>query len=426
MAVQTESQRGLNMEVEAAEAGKRNPAALPDVLGAVGTTQPNLLESVRSMLAGGRSGPVALTGPEKAAILIAGLGVDVSADVLTSLSDAEVEEVVLALSKLQSVGAELRDSVFQEAFELSHGGGSLAQGSMGFIRQLIGRLRSRSEGQPVADRMVSALDQWRRGIRGEPEPDELVDPILAEAEQLAEAEAKVEGTVKLQKLDVMGTADEAEVAAYLKDEHPQAVALVLALMEQTKAGTVMGFLPPTMLGDVSVRIASMTAIIPSVAANIGKAIDKEFSGSGNKKAKIGGPDFLVSVLQGVDRPTEKLILEGLDNSKPELAEAVKAQLFTFEDIRKLTDKSIQRIMRDVNKADLVVALKSSSAELQSKIWKNMSSRAAQMMQEELQFMPPTKLTTVYDAQRKVIDLVRDLEAKQEISIPRAGGQQEFA
>lgn len=424
MAVQTESQRGLNIEV--AEAEKRNPAALPPMLGADGTTQPNLLESLKTMLAGGRSGPVALTGPEKAAILIAGLGVDVSADVLTSLSDAEVEEVVLALSKLQSVGAELRDSVFQEAFELSHAGGSLAQGSMGFIRQLIGRLRSRSEGQPVADRMVSALDQWRRGIRGEPEPEDVVDPALAEAEQLAEAEAKVTSSVQLQQLDVMGAADEGEVAAYLKDEHPQAVALVLALMDQAKAGTIMAFLPPTMLGDVSVRIASMSAINPSVASNIGKAIDKEFSGAGGKKAKIGGPDFLVSLLQGVDRPTEKLILEGLDSAKPELAEAVKAQLFTFEDIRKLTDKSIQRIMRDVNKADLVVALKSSSAELQSKIWKNMSSRAAQMMQEELQFMPPTKLTTVYDAQRKVIDLVRDLEAKQEISIPRAGGQQEFA
>ena len=424
MAVQTESQRGLNIEV--AEAEKRNPAALPPVLGADGTTQPNLLESLKTMLAGGRSGPVALTGPEKAAILIAGLGVDVSADVLTSLSDAEVEEVVLALSKLQSVGAELRDSVFQEAFELSHAGGSLAQGSMGFIRQLIGRLRSRSEGAPVADRMVHALDQWRRGIRGEPEPEDVVDPALAEAEQLAEAEAKVTSSVQLQQLDVMGAADEGEVAAYLKDEHPQAVALVLALMDQAKAGAIMAFLPPTMLGDVSVRIASMSAINPSVASNIGKAIDKEFSGAGGKKAKIGGPDFLVSLLQGVDRPTEKLILEGLDNAKPELAEAVKAQLFTFEDIRKLTDKSIQRIMRDVNKADLVVALKSSSAELQSKIWKNMSSRAAQMMQEELQFMPPTKLTTVYAAQRKVIDLVRDLEAKQEISIPRAGGQQEFA
>jgi flagellar motor switch protein FliG len=181
-----------------------------------------------------------------------------------------------------------------------------------------------------------------------------------------------------------------------------------------------------MLGDVSVRIASMSAINPSVAANIGKTIDKVFSGAGGKKAEIGGPDFLVSLLKGVDRPTEKLILEGLDSAKPELADAVKAQLFTFEDIAKLTDKSIQRIMRDVNKADLVVALKSSSAEMQSKIWKNMSSRAAQMMQEELQFMPPTKLTTVYAAQRKVIDLVRDLEAKQEISIPRAGGQQEFA
>lgn len=425
MAVQTESQRGLNLEV--AEAEVRKPAALPNVLGAVGTTQPNLLESLKTMLSGGRAGPVALTGPEKAAILIAGLGVDVSADVLTSLSDAEVEEVVLALSKLQSVGAELRDSVFQEAFELSHAGGSLAQGSMGFIRQLIGRLRSRSEGQPVADRMVSALDQWRRGIRGEQEPDEVVDPALAEAEALAHAEAQVsQSAVSLQQLDVMNTADESEIAAYLKDEHPQAVALVLALMEKSKAGGVMAFLPPTMLGDVSVRIASMTAIHPSVAANIGKAIDKEFSSSGGKKAKIGGPDFLVSLLQGVDRPTEKLILEGLDSAKPELAEAVKAQLFTFEDIRKLTDKSIQRIMRDVNKADLVVALKSASAEMQSKIWKNMSSRAAQMMQEELQFMPPTKLTTVYDAQRKVIDLVRDLEAKQEISIPRAGGQQEFA
>lgn len=425
MAVQTESQPGLNLEV--AEAEVRNPAALPDVLGAVGTTQPNLLESLKNMLAGGRTGPVALTGPEKAAILIAGLGVDVSAEILASLSDAEVEEVVLALSKLQSVGAELRDSVFQEAFELSHAGGSIAQGSMGFIRQLIGRLRSRSGGAAVADRMNSALDQWRRGIRGEQELAEVVDPALAEADALALAESQVApSAIELQQLDVMNAADPGEIAAYLKDEHPQAVALVLALMEKSKAGSVMGFLPPTMLGDVSVRIASMTAVLPSVAASIGKALDKEFSSSGGQKTKIGGPDFLVSLLQGVDRPTEKLILEGLEGAKPELAEAVKAQLFTFDDIRNLTDKSIQRIMRDVNKADLVVALKSSSEEMQSKIWKNMSSRAAQMMQEELQFMPPTKLTTIYDAQRKVIELVRDLEAKQEISIPRAGGAQEFA
>jgi flagellar motor switch protein FliG len=425
MAVQTESQRGLNLEVADSEMG--NPAALPAVLGADGTTQPNLLDSLKAMLAGGRSGPVALTGPEKAAILIAGLGVDVSAEVLTSLSDAEIEDVVLALSKLQSVGAELRDSVFQEAFELSHAGESLSQGSMGFIRQLIGRLRSRSDGQPVADRMTIALDQWRRGVRGEEEPDEVVDPAEIEATKLAETEAHTEATsVSLTAIDVMNQVDDSDVAAYLKDEHPQAVALVIALMDQKKAGSVMAFLPPNMLGDVSVRIAAMTAINPSVAASIGKALDKEFASAGGKKAKIGGPDFLVTLLQGVDRPTEKIILEGLDAANPDLAATVKAQLFTFEDIAKLTDKSIQRIMRDVNKADLVVALKSSSADLQNKIWKNMSSRAAQMLQEELQFMPPTKLTTIYDAQRKVIDLVRDLEAKQEISIPRAGGVQEFA
>jgi len=335
--------------------------------------------------------------------------------------------VVLALSKLQSVGAELRDSVFQEAFELSHAGESLSQGSMGFIRQLIGRLRSRSDGQPVADRMTIALDQWRRGVRGEEEPDEVVDPAEVEATKLAETEAHTEATsVSLTAIDVMNQVDDSDVAAYLKDEHPQAVALVIALMDQKKAGSVMAFLPPNMLGDVSVRIAAMTAINPSVAASIGKALDKEFASAGGKKAKIGGPDFLVTLLQGVDRPTEKIILEGLDAANPDLAATVKAQLFTFEDIAKLTDKSIQRIMRDVNKADLVVALKSSSADLQNKIWKNMSSRAAQMLQEELQFMPPTKLTTIYDAQRKVIDLVRDLEAKQEISIPRAGGVQEFA
>ena len=158
-----------------------SPAAAP----------PHLLESIRAMVGRDTQDVNILTGPEKAAILIASLGVDISSEVLQLLSDEEIEDVVLALSKLRAVGTDVRDSVFQEAYELSFAGDSLQFGSMYFVRQLLARLESRTEGQAVADSISTALDQWRRGIRGQLEEEEELDEQAEEQTHEGEEDEEV-------------------------------------------------------------------------------------------------------------------------------------------------------------------------------------------------------------------------------------------
>lgn len=328
------------------------------------------------------------TGIHKAAILLANLGVENSAEVLKDVSEEHLERVMLALSNLGAVSMDERNNVIAEAYQLIDAAENLQSGGISYAKQLL----SRTVGQ-------------RRG-------SEILERITAH---------------QLTSFDFVRAVAPAQVAGYLQDEHPQTVAVVMSYLEPKQAGAVMAALPEAMRGEVALRIAGMERISPHIISQVEKGLERKLSAvvSPSDMPTAGGVNFLVKMLNQVDRGTEKSILSGLEISNPHLAEDVRSKMFTFEDLIKLDDRSIQRIFRDVAKNDLVMALKGASEDVRNLIFKNMSSRAAQMLKEELDVSGPAHLKNVYEAQKRVVEVIRALEASEEIVIQREGQQSEY-
>lgn len=327
--------------------------------------------------------PSTITGEQKAAVLLATLGVEHSAEVLKHVDDEHLEKVMLAVSNLAPLSGDARLDILTEAFQLMDATGSLQGGGIEYAKQLLSR----------------ALGQ-RRG-------SELLERITAH---------------QLSSFDFARAADPAQVAGYLQDEHPQTIAVVLSYLEAKQAGAVMAALPEQMRGEVALRIARMDRISPQVVSQVEKGLERKLSAvvSPADMPTAGGVNFLVKMLNQVDRGTEKSILAALESNNPQLCEEVRIKMFTFEDLIKLDDRSVQRILRDVNKQDLLMSLKGASEDVRSAIFRNMSSRAAQSLKEELEISGPVRLKNVYEAQKKVVEVIRALEAAEEIVIQREG------
>ncbi|MBM4423065.1 MAG: flagellar motor switch protein FliG [Chloroflexi bacterium] len=326
---------------------------------------------------------IVLTGEQKAAIFLASMGVEHSAEVLKYVSEEHLEKVMLSLSSLGPVQPDLRFNVMMEALNLMDAAESLQVGGIEYAKQLL----SRAVGQ-------------RRG-------SEILERITAH---------------QLTSFDFVRAADPAQVAGFLQDEHPQTISVVMSYLEPKQAGAVMAALPEQMRGEVALRIARMDRISPQVVSQVEKGLERKLSAvvSPVDMPTAGGVTFLIKILNQVDRGTEKSILQGLESSNPQLAEDVRSKMFTFEDLVKLDDRSVQRILRDVNKQDLLMALKGASEEVRNLIFRNMSSRAAQTLREELEISGPARLKNVYEAQKRVVEVVRALEAAEEIVIQREG------
>ncbi|MBI5712073.1 MAG: flagellar motor switch protein FliG [Chloroflexi bacterium] len=327
--------------------------------------------------------PAVEKGVHKAAILLANLGVENSAEVLKYVSEEHLERVMLSLSNLGAVSMDERNNVIAEAFQLIDAAENLQSGGIEYAKQLLARAVGQRRGSEILERITAH---------------------------------------QLTSFDFVRAADPAQVAGYLQDEHPQTVAVVMSYLEPKQAGAVMAALPEAMRGEVALRIAGMDRISPHIISQVEKGLERKLSAvvSPSDMPTAGGVSFLVKMLSQVDRGTEKSIMGGLETSNPQLADDVRSKMFTFEDLIKLDDRSIQRIMRDVAKNDLVMALKGASEDVRNLIFKNMSSRAAQMLKEELDVSGPVRLKNVYEAQKRVVEVIRALEASEEIVIQREG------
>ena len=185
---------------------------------------------------------------------------------------------------------------------------------------------------------------------------------------------------------------------------------------------IIAALPPDRQADVARRIAQMDRTSPDVIKEVERVLERKLASLVNQDYTIvGGIDSIVNILNNVDRSTEKHIMESLEIEDPELADEIRKKMFVFEDILLLDDRAIQRVLRDVDNADLELALKSSTEEVQNVIFKNLSSRLASMMKEDMDFMGPVRMKDVEEAQQKIVAIIRRLEESAEIVISRGGG-----
>ena len=329
-----------------------------------------------------------LRGIDKASALLLSLGVELSSNVLQYLSEGEIERVLLELGQVGPVNPEIRHIALMEAYDFAMADASMRGGGVEYSRQLLSRAVGPRRGAEILER-ISVHQQ------------------LSSFEMLRNANAE-------------------EVAGLLQDEMPQTIALVLSYLEAKVAADIMTSLPKDLQIEVTLRLAVMDRVSPQVVQVVERSLKNKLSSvlSEADFRATGGVTFLVKMLNMVDRGVQKTIFEAMEKTNPKLVEEIRANLFTFDDLIKLDDRTIQRVLRDVSKADLAMALKAAPDKLRENIFNNLSERARDNLKEEIEILGPQLAKNVYSSQRKIVDAVRALEEAGEIVIGGGGDEYE--
>ncbi|MEW6583719.1 MAG: flagellar motor switch protein FliG [Actinomycetota bacterium] len=324
-----------------------------------------------------------LDGRRKAAILLVSMGPDASAGVFKHLRQEEIDELTLEIASLGSISSDRKTEVMQEFYETAVAQDYITEGGIEYARMLLERALGAERAREVMSRLGAAIQ---------------VSPF-----------------------EFLRRTDAGQILNVIGNEHPQTIALIMAHLPSESAAQVLSALPAEMQAEIAMRVAIMDRTAPEVVREIERVLERKLSTVLTQDfTSAGGIKALVDVLNNVDRTTERTILETLDEQNPELAEEVRKLMFVFEDILLLDDRSIQQVLREVDNKDLALALKGTSPEVQDKIFRNMSERAAAIIREDLQFMGPVRLKQVEEAQQKIVTVIRKLEDAGQIVIARAG------
>jgi flagellar motor switch protein FliG len=220
-------------------------------------------------------------------------------------------------------------------------------------------------------------------------------------------------------------AESENLLTFIQDEHPQTIALIVSHLPHHKASEILVGLPQEKQIEVVQRVASMEQTNPLVIQEVESGLESRLSNMlMHSVDRVGGTSTVAEILNLCDRQTERSIMEGMESDHPDLAEEVRRLMFVFEDILLVDDKGIQSVLKEVDNDELCLALKTASEQLQQKIFTNMSSRAAEVVQEDMEFMGPVRLSDVEAAQQRIVDIVRRLEDAGDIVITGRGGTQD--
>ena len=326
------------------------------------------------------------TGIQKAAILLIALGPERSADIFKHLKEDEIEELTLEIANTRSVSPQVKEDALNEFYQICLAQQYIAEGGIGYAKELLDKALGEEKAQEVITKLTASL--------------------------------------QVRPFEFVRKTDPSQLLNFIQDEHPQTIAMILSYLTSAQAALVIGALPPEKQADVAKRIAMMDRTSPDVIKEVERVLEKKLSSLVNQDYTIvGGVDAIVNILNTVDRTTEKHIMESLEIEEPELADEIRKKMFVFEDILLLDDRAIQRVLRDVDNADLGVALKAANEEVQNVIFKNLSKRLAAMIKEDMEFMGPVRMKDVEEAQQKVVSVIRKLEDSGEIVISRGGGDE---
>lgn len=324
-----------------------------------------------------------LSGRQKVAIVIIALGPKAGAEVFKHLKQDEIDELTLEIANLGPISMELKQKVLNEFYETAVAQNYITEGGLAYARSVLEQALGAERASEVLERLAAAIQ---------------VSPF-----------------------EFLKRTDASQILNVLQNEHPQTMALILAYLPPDTAGQVVSSLPGELQSEVAMRLALLDRTSPEVIREIENVLERKLSSVINQDfTSAGGVKALVEVLGKVDRATEKTILESLEEQSPELADEVRRLMFLFEDIVLLDDRSIQQVLREVDGKDLAIALKGQGENVQEKIFKNMSSRAAEIIKEDLEFMGPVRVSQVEEAQQKIVAVIRKLEDAGTIIVARGG------
>ena len=326
----------------------------------------------------------ALTGKQKAAILLITLGPEVSANVFKHLREEEIEQLTLEIANVRKVDPEEKEAILAEFHEIAVAQEYLTQGGINYAKEILEKALGPTKAMDIINRLTA--------------------------------------TLQVRPFDFARKADPSQILNFIQNENEQTIALVLSYLTAEQSAIILSALPQEKQAEVAKRIALMDSTSPEVITQVERVLEQKLSATVTQDyTSAGGIESIVQILNGVDRGTERTILDALEIQDPELAEEIKKRMFVFEDIVNLDNRSIQRIIRDIENTDLQLALKVASEEVREAIFRNMSKRMAETFKEEMEYMGPVRLRDVEEAQTRIVATIRRLEEAGEIIIARGGG-----
>lgn len=329
-----------------------------------------------------------LSNTQKAAIALISFGKDVSAEVLKDLNDADLEKLTIEIANMRDVPSDIEDQVIQECHEIYLARQYISQGGIDYAREILEKAVGRT-------RALSLM-------------------------------TKLESSLITSGFNLLKNIDPKQLVQFIQNEHPQTISLILTQLTPQQASAIMSELPPELQSEVALRIATMEKISPEILKQIEATLETHFATSAMRDLSVsGGAKAIADILNLVETSAEKHILQALEAENAELAAEIKNMMFVFDDLVLLDDRSVQRLLKEVETKDLSIALKAASDEVKNKIYTNVSERVSVMIKEEMEFMGPMRLSDVEAAQQRIVETIRRLEEEGQIVISGRGGKEDI-
>jgi len=326
-----------------------------------------------------------ISGIKKAAMLLVALGPEFSADILKHFSDSEIEKLTVHIASLSKLSPKEKHRILEEFYNLALAKEYILTGGIDYARDVLERALGTGKAMEVINRLSTFLDVAPFDFARKSDPNQLLN--------------------------------------FIRNEHPQTIALILSYLQPHQASYILKSLnDPDLQVRVTKRVATMDRTSPEVIKEVEKVLEKKLSMVLSPEyTEAGGIQGIVEILNRVGRKTETEIMDKLGEDDPELAEEIKKRMFVFEDIVKLGDRDMQQVLRQVESAMLATALKNVKDEVQDKVFKNMSKRASDMLKEDMEYAGPVRLREIEEAQQHIVNTVRGMIEAGEIADYRTEG-----
>jgi flagellar motor switch protein FliG len=322
-----------------------------------------------------------LTGVRKAAVLLMSLPSHDASAILRGLTRTEVEGITLEIANLKRIDRQDQQDVISEFYQMAQAEQEMAEGGLEAARHLLEQAFDSQRASEILHHLTSFLQR--------------------------------------RPFEVLRKADASQVLAFVQSEHPQTIAVLLAYMDPLQASRVLSGLPGELQNEVAQRIARMGRIAPELVKEVEALVERRLSTVAiDEVVGVGGVNSIVPILNNADRTSERAILDSLEQVDPELADEIRSRMFVFENIVQLDDRAIQKVLRRVDNKTLAMALKGTATEVATKIFKNLSQKAAELLQDDIDVLGPVRIRDVEQAQREIITAIRVLEDQGEVVLSR--------
>lgn len=325
-----------------------------------------------------------ISGPMKAAMALLAMGEEASRLILRHLSTDEIKELSLHMSGIQSVRKDTADELLQEFTNQFRSEGGIHVAGDDFLMKLL--------------------------------------PSVMQGDQAKAVIEKIEEEKQKLPFKHLKDIDPKVLAGFIKGEHPQTIAIIVSHLGYVKASQVVTYLPEHLQYEIITRIANLETVPPDLIQEVDEVLEKELMSIGKKGQQIGGVGVVAEILNHCDRRTGDNILQFLEESDADMAERVRKMMFVFDDLVQVNDQGIRELLKEIRNEELTMALKTASEELKTKIYKNLSQRAAQMLQEDMSMMGPARLSEVEAAQQGILNVARRLEKEGKLLLGKEGSE----